>query len=525
MDLEARMAELEKKLKQQEQLISKLENRLDTVFIHLSEINKSNTIEETIDVLSSLGEKELEAEECKFWFYEQNQNKAFTISNNGEKVYTDLTKDTAISRAILSNEAIMLTRPELEANFLPVADNSYISAKNVAVIPLTSDLGSVMGVIVAHRADSFTKNDIDMFSSDGKIGSAFKLGLTKEMQHQDSITDKLTRLKNRCGMDEYIKSSTLDRLLNKETVCTAMCDIDHFKLVNDTYGHDAGDKVLRHVAETLKEQIGEAGEVFRQGGEEFVVLFNKSLENTVLEAEKIREAIQNTPCDIGNGKSINISMSIGVIPIMAQENISKDTVKSAVNTSLSMADKLLYTAKENGRNQVIDFDRMLKIKGIEPVKDDPFAKDGFIILKHAETGKECGFDGIEMAITCLKDEQIFQERFEINKTEEKQIVGNTPYYQLGTKDSLQYINNLNNRHAANIMRELDKNGVKHSGVVIGDKTTITINKADMPKYYAAVDTVKQIYSTKSLEKWQDKAEEVIAQAEKNRANRDVDRGR
>lgn len=129
------------------------------------------------------------------------------------------------------------------------------------------------------------------------------------------------------------------------SVC--ICDIDFFKKVNDTYGHDAGDVVLKRVADIMKKSMAGKGFCARWGGEEFLLIFDKiNMDNAVIELNRILETIRNT--DINYGKlTIKITMSFGVVNGDNSDDYSE---------LLRHADERLYLAKSNGRNRVVSTD-------------------------------------------------------------------------------------------------------------------------------------------------------------------------
>ena len=127
------------------------------------------------------------------------------------------------------------------------------------------------------------------------------------------------------------------RLKGRLPITILMIDIDHFKRVNDTYGHQAGDKVLKNVALTISELTRSEDIVIRWGGEEFVVLLiNSDLEGAVAVGSRIREAVEKSKV------TISVTISVGVAAY-------NDNLDEAIRT----ADHRLYIAKENGRNQVV----------------------------------------------------------------------------------------------------------------------------------------------------------------------------
>ena len=123
-----------------------------------------------------------------------------------------------------------------------------------------------------------------------------------------------------------------------------MCDIDHFKAVNDTYGHNAGDAVLRHVATLAANTIRKDDVIYRWGGEEFIVLLNDTdIDGAVATAEKIRTAVEASEC-IFDGTAISVTVSFGCSKV--------DPAKSA-EENIAICDRRLYIAKETGRNRVV----------------------------------------------------------------------------------------------------------------------------------------------------------------------------
>jgi diguanylate cyclase (GGDEF)-like protein len=121
-----------------------------------------------------------------------------------------------------------------------------------------------------------------------------------------------------------------------------MCDIDHFKMVNDTYGHEAGDIVLKEVANLMKNTFRASDIVGRFGGEEFVVFFtNTDMAGAQVAAEHFRQAVEQAHIE-AEGKHIPITISLGIT------NTQNDDLLRLVKE----ADLALYYSKENGRNQV-----------------------------------------------------------------------------------------------------------------------------------------------------------------------------
>lgn len=155
--------------------------------------------------------------------------------------------------------------------------------------------------------------------------------------------DALTQLFNRRSTNAALEKTYKDNYNDSESFSIIMCDIDKFKLVNDTYGHDAGDVVLREVASIIKRQVRDHDVVGRWGGEEFLIIVNSNHSNTVSLAERIRAAVE-----AGQFKYNNIDLKVTI-------TLGVSTYRSGIDVSqlITAADKKLYRGKENGRNQVV----------------------------------------------------------------------------------------------------------------------------------------------------------------------------
>ncbi|MCW8983087.1 MAG: GGDEF domain-containing protein [Gammaproteobacteria bacterium] len=156
-------------------------------------------------------------------------------------------------------------------------------------------------------------------------------------------TDALTKLLNRGAWEEQLNAEYSRVQRSGMTSAMLMFDIDHFKLVNDTYGHQAGDEVIRAVSELVRETKRESDIAGRYGGEEFaVILVDTDEEGALIYAERLREAIAATTVT-HNHHNIQFTVSIGVAESPHLGTPSKEWIESA--------DNALYYAKEHGRNQ------------------------------------------------------------------------------------------------------------------------------------------------------------------------------
>ena len=133
---------------------------------------------------------------------------------------------------------------------------------------------------------------------------------------------------------------------NKEPLAIMMIDIDDFKNINDTYGHQFGDRVIQNIADVISKSIRKNDIIGRYGGEEFIVFFNgNSKKDYIAISERIRCNIENSPIENNLGEFIKVTCSIGVV--------YKDVIKESLDDLINFADMALYKAKKTGKNKVV----------------------------------------------------------------------------------------------------------------------------------------------------------------------------
>ncbi|MEO1923655.1 MAG: diguanylate cyclase [Nautiliaceae bacterium] len=161
---------------------------------------------------------------------------------------------------------------------------------------------------------------------------------------QKAYKDGLTNVFNKRFLKEKAHELFLKYQLSDTQVGIIMIDIDDFKKINDTYGHDVGDMVLIRLTEEIKKHIRKDDFFIRYGGEEFLLILpNSNIQTTYTIAEKIREAIQNLKIKVGD-KTINFTISLGISEVRKNDKNLFEAIKRA--------DEKLYKAKRNGKNRV-----------------------------------------------------------------------------------------------------------------------------------------------------------------------------
>jgi len=164
---------------------------------------------------------------------------------------------------------------------------------------------------------------------------------------ESTMRDPMTGLHNRRFLEEYVDTLVAITQRKQTQVSILMLDLDYFKKVNDTHGHDAGDTVLKALAKTLRQAVRASDMVVRYGGEEFLILLQETSDGYGDQvAEKIREAVESLKVEL-TGAVLQKTISIGVADFPKDSETFWQAVK--------YADVALYRAKEMGRNRVLHF--------------------------------------------------------------------------------------------------------------------------------------------------------------------------
>lgn len=159
--------------------------------------------------------------------------------------------------------------------------------------------------------------------------------------------DHLTGVYSRSGLFEALARDDNNPALAGRPLCVMLMDLDHFKSINDNYGHECGDAVLATFGEKLRELTGDAGRVARMGGEEFVVVCpDMTLDRACQLAETIRQQVAGEPV-VCEGQTLSFSVSIG----LGYEAAPQDRVSDTFTRLMREADSLLYQSKREGRNR------------------------------------------------------------------------------------------------------------------------------------------------------------------------------
>ncbi|MDB2405539.1 sensor domain-containing diguanylate cyclase [Arcobacteraceae bacterium] len=342
----------------------------------LEKINTSykSLSQSNLALLEAKNEQELLDSVCKIvhnycsyklvWIGYKNNDGAKTITvhssagiNNGyikdlNVFWSDAPRgDGPTGRSIRFKKTIVINDTANDKTFKPWRDNAikrgFLSAASLPIIYNDVVIGCM--AIYADKKDAFFDEEIKLLN---KLVSNLAFGIISLRQRKEieksSITDGLTNIYNRRYFDKIFPEFVQLAKRTNDLVCFIMLDIDHFKQYNDIYGHQKGDDVLISVATSISNSLNRPDDkCFRLGGEEFGILFKStSKEKAMKFANSIKNNIENLKIEHSNNSASDyITASLGLVCQNAKEIISVDVL-------YKQADDLLYTSKENGRNQV-----------------------------------------------------------------------------------------------------------------------------------------------------------------------------
>ncbi len=215
----------------------------------------------------------------------------------------------------------------------PITGETEFMYQNVTLVPLSSSDGSIghVGIIIYDATEA-------------AVG---RLGLERANSQLETLsrTDPLTGLNNRGHWEDCLEAEFARFARTLHPVSLVMLDIDHFKAINDGHGHQAGDEVIRALAQAVRAAVRVTDVAGRYGGEEFgIILVNTDGEGAAVVAERLRERIEDTVVS-WRGQTIRFTVSLGVAEAEPEMSDSAEW--------LGRADAALYQAKAQGRNQVV----------------------------------------------------------------------------------------------------------------------------------------------------------------------------
>lgn len=238
--------------------------------------------------------------------------------------------------------------PHLCNAYCPDAEHSDWQHICLPVIQ-SGSVGSVVQLVVPPERAADVQNALPLIHA--YLREAAPVVEAKRLMdtlRESNLRDPMTGLHNRRFLEEFVDTMVASSNRRKSTLCILMLDLDYFKKVNDTYGHHAGDTVLKEIARILVQSVRASDLVIRYGGEEFMVILQDTAgEHGDHVADKIRVAVETLKIQLP-GTVLHKTISIGVADYPEDADTIWQTIK--------FADVALYQAKEQGRNRVVHFE-------------------------------------------------------------------------------------------------------------------------------------------------------------------------
>jgi diguanylate cyclase (GGDEF)-like protein len=307
--------------------------------------SKEMVFQRIIDILKTKYELK------RFAFYEINKilaERKLVYITNGDSICHDFVdKDSSQCRAYKTNTDV------ISSEFINLCQTC--TAKELKYICIPFNINDDASIIISIT----TKTEIEQNEVNSKIPSirnyleaakpVIESKILMDKLRETSLRDAMTGLYNRRFLEEFIDKIMNQAQRENETYSVMMLDVDWFKMVNDTYGHDVGDKVISAIGKLLNETVRNSDLAIRYGGEEFVVmLHNATDEGTLDVAKKIHSSFANLIFDVGAGETLQKTMSIGV----SKFPIDGDSIWKCIK----FADTALYKAKTTGRNKIVVYE-------------------------------------------------------------------------------------------------------------------------------------------------------------------------
>lgn len=350
--------------------VSLVRGNEDTPLYYISQIQDINGRKQNETIIALLGKMNSMLQLCQdsteaYYIISHTASEIFSRLSGGLAIFNKFTKEHETVNtwgespllkpsfksddcwAFRSGNIYVVNDPKKDAichHFEPLPESMYLC------IPLIAQ-GEVLGLLhfsapAEHMIESYQQQVINNFSEIIKLSlSNIKL---KEALSEQAIHDPLTGLLNRRYLYKFLPGMLQHTIQTKKNLSVCMIDIDFFKHINDQYGHDAGDEVLKYIGTLLKNNFRARDIACRFGGDEFIVILNDSdLNDANKRLEQIRLEMANAQIRVQNSLLPQITLSFGVAEAPGHGK--------TISEILRAADFALYSAKESGRNRIVNF--------------------------------------------------------------------------------------------------------------------------------------------------------------------------
>lgn len=333
--------------KNAEQILNTIFSMSEKLYSDMSKATRTDN-STIFEYLTELGKTLVETDRASFWKWDKVSHTLWTITATGTDKIIIPDNTGLVGKSIAEGRMIITNDPYNDPDFNSNVDKQtgYVT-KSIMVMPVANVNGEYIGAFqVINKLGGDGKfHEIDDYRRISLAALICGLALESDVFLEEAHTDKLTKIRNRMGFFNDFSKKYNDIMMDPDRhLSMFISDIDKFKLVNDTYGHNTGDEVLKQVASIMSENCRECDGIYRWGGEEFIMIMTDTDMNGCAEkAEELRKLIEANDC-VTDEYTVHHTMSFGVTEF--------DPSKS-IEANISDADQKLYTAKESGRNRVI----------------------------------------------------------------------------------------------------------------------------------------------------------------------------
>lgn len=288
-----------------------------------------------------------------------DETRQWQKSNQGLPGYVLPRNESFCAHAILKNEVMLVPDTSHDIRFKdhPMV-TSGLKVGFYAGVPIKSPDGFNIGTLCAvdTKPRELTEDQLRVLRDlAGMVETEFRVStlettnsrLARELEasRRQAMIDPLTHIWNRAGLMEILRKEWAQATRLDEPVVVAMVDLDHFKKVNDVYGHPAGDLVLQSVARRITSVLRVEDTVGRMGGEEFLVVLPRCRGEEMFQVlDRMRKLVEALPVATEKG-DISFTLSCGAI-------LARPSRGMSIEQAIERADEALYTAKQNGRNRI-----------------------------------------------------------------------------------------------------------------------------------------------------------------------------
>lgn len=336
-------------------LIEKMYKMMETLAL----INSTLDEEKLLQLIMKAIKDVMEAEASSLLLLDPNTNELYfsTVEGGSEHIKEiRIRSDQGIAGHVMQTGKPLIVNDVSKSEFFlkTVDQKTSFQTRSVLCVPIISR-NKAVGVLEAlnkKEGKDFNEEDLKLFTA---FSNQVSVAIDNAKLYSMAFYDSLTKIFGRRYVEAWLETEYARVKRYNTDLSLVLFDIDHFKKINDTYGHQAGDFVLQELSATVKSVIRQADVLGRYGGEEFLVCMPETkVEKALLSAERIRKGVEEKEF-IYEGKRIPVTISLGVASF-------RQMPEDKVSRFIKDADEALYFSKEHGRNRVTLHGQEKKLK-------------------------------------------------------------------------------------------------------------------------------------------------------------------